>query len=196
MCLTIIEDPTQGEFLYWRSFGTGQLVPVWLCCNPDCYDDFNNGNGDRMDDTDDLVVVMPDEEDPDSKPAKAHTDFHGLTGNNFAELVRYRVKIQVAKAQIEAAEATNKVELLRLMKAAGAWSPVTVDGILRATLTKGKAGSKKIDPLKLMQAGVSTKVIEASTVKGPDGQPYVLVTDTTKPRAKRGEKTGAGQVAA
>ena len=187
VCLTCINDPAQGEFLYWRSFGEGQVVAVWLCRDPDCYDEFNGGD---MDETDDLVVVMPDEED-ESAPAKPHTDFHGLQVSNFADLVRYRVKIQAAKAQIEKAEADNKVELLKLMKAAGA-QRVSVDGILRATLSKGKKGSKSIDPLLLMKNGVTTTVIEASTVQGPDGKPYVLVTDTSKPRAKRGD----GKVAA
>ena len=111
----------------------------------------------------------------------------------FGTLVR-----RLAERQAEAEVAAEKVEALRgvikqVLEKSGVGS-VTVDGHWQPTLCAGRKASQKIDGMKLMQINptVTADQIVKATVTGEPGQPYLLVTDLTKPR-KHGEDGRTGR---
>jgi len=121
------------------------------------------------------------DDEPEKPESKDPLDYQAAgLDEAFATLVKNRALIQQAKHKIEAAESDNKLALNKYKKEVGF---STLVGQYRATRSKGRH-TTSLDPLLLMKNGVSTKIIQASTVEA-DGQPSWVVTDTLKVRAAR-----------
>lgn len=121
-----------------------------------------------------------EQEEEDKLPAPIWSDVIGLVGTNFAELVEYRAKLNEALGKLEAAKAKNSAAISAHMQRCMLRSVLV--GRLRATMSKGQV-RKHLDPLKLMEKGVSSIVIKACTVE-TTGEPFPVITDTSKPRKK------------
>ena len=99
----------------------------------------------------------------------------------FAVLVQKHAKLGAAIGQLEVAKKELAAEIGEALDEREVKS-VFVDR-LQATRCKGRESSKISGP-KLLENGVDSAVIKACTVTST-GKPYVLVTDTSKPRGKR-----------
>ena len=99
----------------------------------------------------------------------------------FAALVRRRGQLTEAMAKVQALLDANKEDISTALQFKGIRS-VSVDQRWQATWCKGRAGSSKIDGVRLLNLGVSGDVIKKATVTSPDGKPYLLVTDLQKAR--------------
>lgn len=119
------------------------------------------------------------------KEARPYHDL-GLT-DEFAELARYLGKVKAAQDKLKAEEERTIAAVLEIIGKLPVSTSVSVDHY-RVTLGKGRT-TRKLDPVKLLELGVSSKVIQQATSIST-GQPTLVFTDTSKarkPRALPGE---------
>lgn len=94
----------------------------------------------------------------------------------FAGQVRRHDELKRAEAKLKELQRDCNDRIRTMLDAAKVKS-VTVDHRWKATVCEGRAGSKRIDPIKLMDLGVTSDVIQKATTQGERGAPYLLVTE-------------------
>lgn len=127
---------------------------------------------------------------PEKTEAPKYTEIPLLAKKSFRVLVESIAELSQDISDLEKIKAKRRGEIQTGIELAGVRSVQVKKWLI--TRSDGKAPSSKIDRKRMMRqllkrgvnAAVAAEMIDAATVKGAPGRPYINITDTTKPRGR------------